>query len=512
MDANWSIFKKGLLLVSVPLLAQLFFLGILIWMRLDQARYQRRVNHSKEVIAQAEETFRYSIETHSATHAFISTGDRTFLESHDQAMRTLPKLIEELQKLVRDNPDQQAKVRKVAAQTERLLVWQDKTIQLVRDGNREAAVARTRMLDGKRLMDEVRVYLDDFLTEEERLNGERTAALERSGTAQTWALVGGGVLALASASALLWLFTRGIARRLAVLTDNTRRLAAGKELAAPLAGRDEISRLDHVFHDMAEALAQRDRENEMFVYSVSHDLRSPLVNLQGFSQELAAVNRDLRGLLAEKGLPDAVRQRGLTLIDRDAGEAVHFIQTAVRRLAAIIDSLLRLSRAGRVQYQRQTVDVRAAVVRVVESLRATMAERKAEVTVNDLPPCWCDPTAVEQVFANLIDNAVNYLDPRRSGKIEVGSGAEESGSRTYYVRDNGLGIPEVHLPKVFVAFQRLHPDAVPGEGIGLALVRRILERLGGRVWVESTAGEGSTFFVALPARPPNEVAASEGRG
>src|SRR5262249_50440096 len=161
--------------------------------------------------------------------------------------------IEELQKLVRDNPDQQAKVRKVAAQTERLLVWQDKTIQLVRAGNREAAVARTRMLDGKRLMDEVRVFLDDFLTEEERLNGVRTADLERSGTAQTWALVGGGVLALVSASALLWLFTRGIARRLAVLTDNARRLAAGKELAAPLIGRDEIGRLDHVFHDMAEA-------------------------------------------------------------------------------------------------------------------------------------------------------------------------------------------------------------------------------------------------------------------
>jgi signal transduction histidine kinase len=512
MDANWSIFKKGLLLVSIPLLAQLFFLGVLIWMRLDQAESQRWANHSKEVIAQAEKTFRYSIEGHSAIHAFALTGDRAFLKSYDEAVRGLPKQIEELQELVRDNPEQRDKVRKVADQTERLLAWQNETIRLVRAGNREAASARVRMLDGKRLMDEVRVLLDDFLTEEEQINGERAADLERSGTAQTWALAGGGVLALVSASALLWLFTRGIARRLAVLTDNTRRLAAGKELAAPLIGRDEIGRLDHVFHDMAEILAQRTRENEMFVYSVSHDLRSPLVNLQGFSQELAAVNRDLRSLLAENELPEAVRQRGLTLIDRNAGEAVHFIQTAVRRLAAIIDSLLRLSRAGRVQYQWQTVDVRVAVVRVVESLRATLTERKAEVTVKELPPCWGDPTAVEQVFANLIGNAVNYLDPRRSGKIEVGSRAEESGLRTYYVRDNGLGIPEGHLPKVFVAFQRLHPDAAPGEGIGLALVRRILERLGGRVWVESTVGEGSTFFVALPARPPNEAAPRERRG
>jgi signal transduction histidine kinase len=511
MDANWSIFKKGLLLVSIPLLAQLFFLGVLIWMRVDQAQAQRWANHSKDVIAQAEKTFRYSIEGHSATRAFVLTGDRSFLESYDQAIKGLPRQIEELQVLVRDNREQQDKIRKVADQTERLLAWQNETIQLVRAGNREAASARGRMLDGNLLMDEVRLLLDDFLTEEEQLNGERMADLERSGTAQTWALVGGVVLSLVSASVLLWLFTRGIARRLAVLTDNTRRLAAGKALAAPLAGRDEISRLDHVFHDMAEVLAQRDRENEMFVYSVSHDLRSPLVNLQGFSQELAAVNRDLRGLLAENELPDAVRQRGLTLIDRDAGEAVHFIQTAVRRLAAIIDSLLRLSRVGRVQHQWQAVDVRASVIRVVESLRGTLDERKAEVVVKDLPPCWGDPTAVEQVFANLIGNAVNYLDPRRSGKIEVGSAAEESGLRTYYIQDNGLGIPEGYLSKVFVAFQRLHPEAARGEGIGLALVRRILERHGGRIWVESTVGQGSTFFVALPTRPPNGTVPNEGR-
>ncbi len=184
------------------------------------------------------------------------------------------------------------------------------------------------------------------------------------------------------------------------------------------------------------------------------------------------------------------------------------------RLAGIIDALLRLSRVGRVEYQWQTVDVRAVVVRVVEALRGTLTERRAGVTVQELPPCWGDPTAVEQVFGNLIGNAVNYLDPKRPGKIEVGSNDAPddpaAGLRTYYVKDNGLGIPEGHLPKVFVAFQRLHPEVVPGEGIGLALVRRIVERHGGRVWVESTVGVGSTFFVALPVRPPNGVVAGAG--
>jgi signal transduction histidine kinase len=132
--------------------------------------------------------------------------------------------------------------------------------------------------------------------------------------------------------------------------------------------------------------------------------------------------------------------------------------------------------------------------------------------VQDLPPCWGDPTAVEQIFANLIGNAVNYLNPQRPGKIEISSIAEEPGLRTYYVRDNGLGIPADHLPKVFVAFQRLHPNIAEGEGIGLALVRRIVERHGGRIWVESTVGEGSTFFVALPTQPPNGATLAAGQG
>jgi signal transduction histidine kinase len=110
---------------------------------------------------------------------------------------------------------------------------------------------------------------------------------------------------------------------------------------------------------------------------------------------------------------------------------------------------------------------------------------------------------VEQIFGNLVNNAVAYLDKNRPGEISIGtlesSAAEDAGRVTYFVRDNGMGIPAHLHGKLFVAFQRLHGNASPGEGIGLALVRRVLDRNGGRIWVESTAGAGSTFFVALPA-------------
>jgi signal transduction histidine kinase len=262
-------------------------------------------------------------------------------------------------------------------------------------------------------------------------------------------------------------------------------------------------------------LAHKNRENELFVYSVSHDLRSPLVNLQGFSKELEVVCQEVHALLEDDRLPAELRRRGQALIDGDMTESLRFIQTAVLRLGTIIDALLRLSRAGRVQYHWQSVDLTGTVGRVVEALRSTIGERGAAVTVHELPPAWGDPVALEQLFANLIGNAVNYLDPERRGAIEVGGDVpgdtlgcvRSAGWSTYYVKDNGLGIPEAHLSKVFQAFQRLHPDSATGEGIGLTIVHRIVERHGGKVWLTSAPGVGTTFFVVLP-----NTAAAHGRG
>jgi PAS domain S-box-containing protein len=259
-----------------------------------------------------------------------------------------------------------------------------------------------------------------------------------------------------------------------------------------------------------EELEQRNQENEMFVYSVSHDLRSPLVNLQGFSQELRDACRRLRELSESSSLPPRERATFQALLDDDVDESLHFIRSSVDRLSGIIDALLRLSRARRVVYQSQEVNTQAVVQRVVDSLQRTISERNAEVKVEPLPPVFADPTAVEQIFANLLQNAVNYLASDRPGRVRVGA-CEPC---TFFVEDNGIGIPAEQQAKVFLAFQRLRPDLAPGEGLGLALVQRIVERHGGRIWAESTAGQGSTFYFTLPPRAgeqsPVAMAASDG--
>jgi signal transduction histidine kinase len=264
-------------------------------------------------------------------------------------------------------------------------------------------------------------------------------------------------------------------------------------------------------------LTQKNQENEMFVYSVSHDLRSPLVNLQGFSQELALVTQSIRKLVADGGLPADKSQQGLELIDVDMQRGIHFIQNAVGRLSGIIDSLLRLSRAGRVEYQPQRIDTVRLIERIVESMSATIFDRGVAVEVAPLPPAFGDATAIEQVFANLIGNSLNYLDPARPGRIEVGLLTEDSTSdetistTTYYVKDNGLGIDPAYHGKVFQALKRLHPEAAQGEGIGLAIVKRIVDRHNGEIWFESTVGAGTTFFVKLPIAGVTVESAPESR-
>ncbi|HET7221335.1 MAG TPA: ATP-binding protein [Vicinamibacterales bacterium] len=539
LGANLSLTAKGLLIVAAPVVAQLIVLMALQSVQSAIAEAEQWAAHSKDVILQADEIHRIALQAIASQRAAVISGDADFHEPADVAPGEVVRLIDDLGRGVNDNPTQTARIAIIRDNAIELERWLAEQRDLVRQGRQAAAIERITNRDGAMRIEILRRNLSAFLADEARIADGRAARLRQVTAQSRWLTVVAALTSLAIACILAFFFSRGISSRFAVVTRNAERLAANEPLAEPIGGSDEIAVLDRALHDssrkLAEAAAatasaraqleeklqqlaalntelrQQTEENETFIYSVSHDLRSPLVNLQGFSKELAMACAEIETLLDDDSLPSAYRARMTELVDGEIGESVHYIRTAVSRASGIIDSLLRLARIGRVELRNQRVPVAQIVRDVIDAMRATIAAKGAQVVAHPLADAWGDATAIEQVFANLIGNAVNYLDPARQGSIEVGmvpaNGKDSSAApvRTYYVRDNGLGIPKAASTRIFSAFQRHHGHLAAGEGVGLALVRRIVDRHGGRIWFESVEGQGSTFYVELPAEPPPET-------
>lgn len=244
-------------------------------------------------------------------------------------------------------------------------------------------------------------------------------------------------------------------------------------------------------------LARKNEEVEAFVYIVSHDLRAPLVNLQGFSRELELSCAELETTLTGAQVPAEISASLRSIVEDGIGGALRYIGSSVSKFERLINALLLLSRTGQQEYRMETIDMAALVGSTVDAYRQTIDSSAATVRIGDLPEAKGDMTAIGQVFSNLLGNALKYLQPGRSGEIEIGGAATETGLR-YWVRDNGAGIPDSVRPRLFQVFQRFHPELASGDGIGLAAIKRIVERHGGRIWVDSSFGHGSTFQFTLP--------------
>ena len=246
------------------------------------------------------------------------------------------------------------------------------------------------------------------------------------------------------------------------------------------------------------AISQRNKELQSIVYISSHDLRSPLVNVQGFGGELRMHCDNLRKLINNVNVEGDLKEEITCLIDSDIPESLQFISAGTKKMQTLLDGLLSVSRIGTIEFDMQQIDMNSLVDTVITTMQFQIDEIEASVTVEKLPDCIGDFNQINQVFSNLINNAIKYFDFDRKGKIVI-SGKTENGNTIYAVQDNGMGIDPQHQEKIFEVFHRLNPKtSPPGEGLGLTIISRILDRHNGRIWVDSKPQEGSTFFVSLP--------------
>ena len=282
-------------------------------------------------------------------------------------------------------------------------------------------------------------------------------------------------------------------QHIAIRTDITARKASEEKLA-----------------QYARELAEKNKELETVVYVASHDLRSPLVNVQGFSNELGQTCASIKTRIGEILGQSSEDKELLSLLNNDVPESLSFIQSGIAKMDRLLSGFLRFSRLGRAALTIENLDMDAMLKEIARTMEFQIKQAGVVIELGPLPACLADATQTNQVFSNLLDNALKYRDPARPGRIRV-EGTIEEGRAIYAVQDNGIGIAPEHQAQVFEIFQRLDPAGVPGEGLGLTIAQRILERQHGKIWVESRGGEGSSFFVSLPAAEPRKAGSKKTR-
>ena len=246
-----------------------------------------------------------------------------------------------------------------------------------------------------------------------------------------------------------------------------------------------------------EEITAKNQELENCLYIASHDLRSPLVNIQGFSRRLQKQVDSIETALAECALSPATKA-GIDAITRDGiPKTLNFIFSSVTKMDVLLNGLLHLSRTGRAIMTIKEIDINQLFQKIIANFNFQLTQLDATITTKDIPSCYGDENLLNQLFSNIIGNAIKYYDKNRGLVIEV-TARKEFRKVIYSIRDTGLGMESRHLERIWDIFYRVDSTlADAGEGLGLSIVKRIAEKHKGRVWVESAAGKGSVFYIEL---------------
>ncbi len=467
------------------------FLGLLVggvsvgWVMALNERRVGWVNHTYDVERHINALRIDTEQMESARRGYLIDQDPSFQSVYAGARAAVPGELASLTQLTADNPRQGvrlAQLRQVSDQFEGLLA---RSIFATKAGRRALAQGGF-MTDGSvQLARSTRRITADMLAEENNLLATRVADQKDAVRLFFIALASSGVLLAAVAAASIWLILR-YTRDLTASRNSLRRLNDNLEQAV------EVRTWD---------LQRANDEIQRFAYIVSHDLRSPLVNVLGFTSELDAASKPILGLIerAEAEAPQIVNDQVRRAVREDMPEAIGFIRSSTQKMDRLINAILRLSREGRRTITPEPLDMDQLVGGVADSLHHRVDELGAQIVIDrPLPPLTTDRVAIEQILSNLVENAVKYLKPGRPGRIRI-SGRTESGRAIFEVADNGRGIDPKDHERVFDLFRRSGVQDQPGEGIGLAHARALAYRLGGVVSCDSALDEGAVFTLSLPA-------------
>ena len=246
-----------------------------------------------------------------------------------------------------------------------------------------------------------------------------------------------------------------------------------------------------------ELITAKKNELENYLYVASHDLRSPMVNIQGFSQRLQKQYDSIKAAIADCQFDSEIKANLEKIVTEGIPKTLGFILSNVTKMDTLINGLLQISRTGRIKMNIQKIDVNRLIKTIIASNNFQLSEIRTNVIIEDLPDCYGDENQLNQLFSNIIGNAIKYRDKKRQLIIKI-SGQVQYNKVIYSIKDTGIGIPQKYLEKIWDVFFRVDANSdETGEGIGLSLAKRIIDKHKGKIWVESIEGIGSTFYVEL---------------
>ena len=249
------------------------------------------------------------------------------------------------------------------------------------------------------------------------------------------------------------------------------------------------------------ALKHKNKELKQILYATSHDLRTPLVNIKGFNQELKQALKELERILKSSEVSNHIKEKIEYIIDEEIPESMHFISSSASKMDNMLSGLLSLSRLGQTRLNIKKLDVDQIIDEVISNFEYEIKNKDVDLEINELPDCVGDQSQINQVFTNLISNALKYLEPDRPGKITI-SGQKDNQWSNYSVKDNGVGIPEDQQKKIFNLFHQSDPKS-SGIGLGLNIIKQIIDRHNGNITVESQKCQGTKFTISLPNKRIN---------
>jgi signal transduction histidine kinase len=431
----------------------------------------------------------------SAERGYLLTSEPRFLAEHEAAVATIMPDVDKLAALTTDNPVQAENAKQMRPPVQARLAEFAKAVEFVNRNDVAGGIAMLREAGASDSVQRMNDVAGTMRAEEDRLFELRTQTADRTQQLASIVTVAGSGLVVALAGISIFLVRRSARAR--------------DDAEAQL--RDSNLNLEATVDERTADLREANNEIQRFAYIVSHDLRSPLVNIMGFTSELEELRGDIFRRIAALGRSAASSEPAPALaagaepvlededkqLSESFTEALGFIKSSIAKMDRLITAILNLTREGRREFEPVRIDTRELIEAIVTTVAHQASEADAQIRIEPLPDIISDRLALEQIFSNLIDNALKYLKPGVPGDISV-RGRTKLGFAIFEISDNGRGIDPKDHQRIFDLFRRAGTQDKPGQGIGLAHVRALVRRLGGTMSVSSELHSGSTFTITLP--------------